>query len=140
MVREVAVNELTDFRMPIKSLQAILRKLVKEHGKDTVIYVDAGYNNVCVNVEVGVKPHPSTSNAIEAMKKLAKRTQKEGNDNIDLSMQAMYLSDAGDYLSIASMLQEGNVKKAREHARNLDTAARECIPDNVWKLFLDEEK
>ena len=49
----------------------------------------------------------------------------------------MFLSDAGDYYSIAACLHRDDQKRAYDKASRLDTAARDGIPGDVWDYLLD---
>lgn len=55
-------------------------------------------------------------------------------------MIAMVRGDAKDYRTIARFLRTSSAERAFEKCRDLDTAARECIPESVWyALEADEE-
>lgn len=46
----IYVDSLQDFRIPLKELKAIVDLLIEEHGEDTVIYTDGGYNvSICLD-------------------------------------------------------------------------------------------
>jgi len=77
----------------------------------------------------------TTSDAVAVMKYVAEETKNKANEDKDISMQSMYLSDAGDYLRIASFLQRNELKRAAEKATTMDTAAREVIPEEIWDFL-----
>ena len=72
--------------------------------------------------------------AAEAKFSQAKKEQK------DPGMMAMYAGDAEDMFNIAEMMQDGNYGAAYEKARNMDTAARDEIPDKVYEFLMEEGK
>ncbi len=97
---------------------------------------------LCKNLQNGTGHYMSApknnpvKDAIIALKHIAEQTKNKQQDcPNDISMQSMYLSDAGDYLRIASFLERNEVKKAAKYAANLDTAAREEIPGDVWDFL-----
>ena len=46
-----SIGSLQDFHLPLKELKAIVEDLIQQHGEDTIIYTDAGYNNVSFYLE-----------------------------------------------------------------------------------------
>jgi len=54
-------------------------------------------------------------------------------------MIAMTRGDAKDYRMIGSLLRTKGAKEALELARSLDTAARDCVPDQVWDAMERDE-
>lgn len=61
------------------------------------------------------------------------------NDEDSESMIRMTRADARDYRMIGRLLREKGAKEALAHARSLDTAARECVPDQVWDAMVRDE-
>jgi hypothetical protein len=53
---------------------------------------------------------------------------------LDQDMIKMFLGDFSDVLKIALLVENGKIKKALNHARNMDTAARDDIHEDFWKL------
>ena len=47
----IYVDSLQDFHLPLKELKVIVDALIEEHGEDTIIYTDGGYNNVSICLE-----------------------------------------------------------------------------------------
>jgi len=94
---------------------------------------------LCRNLQRGAFPEPGPdvkTEAVYAMKALSEDTLNRRSEfPDDISMQSMYMSDASDYLRVASYIERGEIEKAANHAANLDTAAREGIPEEVWDLF-----
>lgn len=86
------------------------------------------------------------SEAIASLKETSKRAiEKKKEWPCDLGMQAMYLSDAGDYLRIADLLTTENENthpdcRAARFAARLDTGARDFIPRDVWNFLFQEDK
>lgn len=51
VLKEHCVEELADFCMPLHQLQTRVAQLVEQYGRDALIKVSAGYNNVEVIIE-----------------------------------------------------------------------------------------
>ena len=84
------------------------------------------------------KPSPRVQKLINIMQKAAESKFAEAKKQDDPGMMSMYASDAEDMFKIAEIMQDGDHPAAYEKARNMDTAARDEIPDEVYK-FLEEE-
>jgi hypothetical protein len=52
----------------------------------------------------------------------------------------MYAADARDMFKIAEIMQDGDHPAAYEKACNMDTAARDEIPDEVFEYLVDESR
>lgn len=52
-------------------------------------------------------------------------------------MIAMVRADAKDYRAIAQLLRANKIRKARDLAGSLDTAARDTIPDTIWDAMIE---
>lgn len=50
-------------------------------------------------------------------------------------MQRMVIQDAKDMRGVASLLGAGDAKAAAEKAGNMDTAARDYIPQAAWEFM-----
>ncbi len=53
---------------------------------------------------------------------------------LDQEMIKMFLGDFSDIVKICVLVDGGKIKKALNHARNMDTAARDDIHSDFWKL------
>ena len=53
---------------------------------------------------------------------------------LDKEMVDMFVSDFLDTVKIAILVENGKIKKAFNHAIGMDTAAREDIHEDFWKL------
>jgi hypothetical protein len=84
------------------------------------------------------KPSPRVQKLIDIMQKAAERKFAQAKKQDDPGMMAMYAGDAEDMFRIAKIMQDGDHPAAYEKARNMDTAARDEIPDDVYR-FLEEE-
>jgi len=84
--------------------------------------------------------------AVESLKLTSKRALEKTKEwPNDLGQQAMYLSDAADYLRIADYLEAENEKTHRDCtaaalAARLDSGARDFIPRDVWNFIFPENK
>lgn len=47
----LTIESLSDFSGTLEELNEIITELIAEHGKKSIIYFDAGYNNVDVILE-----------------------------------------------------------------------------------------
>jgi len=45
------IQELQDFRGTLKELNSIIQNMILNHGETTIVYFDAGNNNVDVIIE-----------------------------------------------------------------------------------------
>lgn len=81
---------------------------------------------------------PRVQKLINTMQKAAEQKFAQAKKQKDAGMMAMYAADARDMFKIAEMMQDGNYGAAYEKACNMDTAARDEIPDEVYE-FLEEE-
>jgi hypothetical protein len=72
------------------------------------------------------------------MQKAAERKFAQAKRQDDPGMMSMYAGDAEDMFKIAAIMKDGDHPAAWSKARNMDTAARDEIPDEVYK-FLREE-
>lgn len=75
------------------------------------------------------KIQKSMIEAIESVREDAKQSRKEKENE----MASMYSGDAKDMEKVLSLSKKGKWKEAWNHACNMDTAARDCIPDNMWR-------
>ena len=83
-------------------------------------------------------PSPRVQKLIDLMREAADAKFAQAKKQDEAGMMAMYASDADDMFKIVRMLKEGNTLAAYEKACNMDTAARDEIPDKVYE-FLEEE-
>lgn len=51
MKNQIDISELGDFRGTLEEFKEILDKLIAEYGEQSLIYFDAGHNNVNVIIE-----------------------------------------------------------------------------------------
>lgn len=66
---------------------------------------------------------------------------KEENDpKFESEMKAMFNADTKDMLKIADLVEQNKIKEAADHARHMDTAARECINDHAWDFLMDNSR
>ncbi len=84
------------------------------------------------------KPSPRVQKLINIMQKAAERKFAQAKEQDDPGMMSMYAGDAEDMFKIAAIMQDGDYPAAYEKAGNMDTAARDEIPDKVYE-FLEEE-
>ena len=54
----------------------------------------------------------------------------------DYGQALMYWNDMLDLLDIQDTVDKGNLSSAYDHARQLDTAVRDDIPNKLWNLLL----
>jgi hypothetical protein len=47
-----SVDQLTDFHLSLKDLKGIIDDLIEQYGEGTIIYTDAGHNNVEIFLDV----------------------------------------------------------------------------------------
>lgn len=78
--------------------------------------------------------------AVRLLKETSNRAIEKSKYCDNLGMQAMYLSDAADFLRIADLLESENEKthrdcRAASFASRLDSAARDDIPRDVWNFL-----
>jgi hypothetical protein len=74
------------------------------------------------------------------MQKSAERKFAEAKKEKDAGMMAMYAADARDMFRIAEMMQDGNMSAAGKKAWDMDTAARDEIPEEVYEYLVDEDR
>jgi len=74
---------------------------------------------------------------IAMLRKAAGNKFDEAKIQSDPGMMSMYAGDAEDIFAVARMMEEGNYGAAYEKVCNMDTAARDEIPNKVYK-FLEE--
>ncbi len=74
------------------------------------------------------------------MQKAAERKFAQAKKQKEAGMMAMYAADARDMFRIAKIMQDGDYPAAYEKARNMDTAARDEIPDKVYEFLMDENR
>jgi len=53
--------------------------------------------------------------------------------NKNIGMIKMYVADRKDMRRVLSLYKKGEWKEAYKHARKMDTAPREYIPDKIWE-------
>jgi hypothetical protein len=51
-------------------------------------------------------------------------------------MKAMFRGDAADLRKVAKLIEQDKIKEAADHARHMDTAARENINDKAWDFLM----
>ncbi len=78
--------------------------------------------------------HPLYQKTMDAAKNQVSRGQHY-LENHDYDMAKMFFGDAIDIAKVAWYVNEENFKTAYNTARNMDTAARDRIPQEVWDLF-----
>lgn len=87
------------------------------------------------------QPSPRVQKLINLMQKAAERKFAEAKkEQKDPGMMAMYAGDARDMFKIAELMQDGNMSAAGKKAWDMDTAARDEIPEEVYEFLLDENK
>lgn len=75
---------------------------------------------------------------IDSMQKAAEAKFAEAKEQKDAGMMACYAGDARDMFKIAEKMQDGDFKGAREIVREMDTAARDEVPNKVYEFLNDE--
>jgi hypothetical protein len=55
-------------------------------------------------------------------------------------MASMYLGDASDLAQVAEYITDNDYTKAYTKARDMDTAARERIPQSVWDMVIQHNQ
>jgi len=85
-------------------------------------------------------PSPRVQKLITLMQKSAERKFAEAKKQKDAGMMAMYAADARDMFRIAEMMQDGNMSAAGKKAWDMDTAARDEIPEEVYEYLVDEDR
>lgn len=86
------------------------------------------------------QPSPRVQKLITIMQKAAEQKFAQAKKEKDAGMMAMYAADARDMFKIVEMMQDGNFDAAKRKAQDMDTAARDEIPDKVYSfLFRDDE-
>ena len=83
-------------------------------------------------------PSPRVQKLITLMQKAAERKFAQAKKENDAGMMAMYAGDARDMFKIAELMQDGNMSAAGKKAWDMDTAARDEIPDKVYEFLTDE--
>jgi len=79
-------------------------------------------------------PEHIMKNILEAIEAKFEESKEEwANDEKD--MAEMYESDAYDMLRSLNYAINGDYKAAWKQACNMDTAARDCFPDNYWNYI-----
>jgi hypothetical protein len=68
----------------------------------------------------------------QALAEVAVFLVKKAEDESEYGMKAMYLGDASSFYDLAEFMNEGYFKKFSKHAQNMDTAARDRIPNDVY--------
>jgi len=84
------------------------------------------------------KISPRVQKLINLMQKAAESKFAQAKEQKEADMMSMYAGDAEDMFAVARMMEEGNYGGAYSKVRNMDTAARDEIPDKVYE-FLEEE-
>lgn len=77
--------------------------------------------------------HQNVQRAIDrAARKQASRAFVEWPG--DAGMQLMFLGDATDMVRVRVLVKHGRLKEAFKKAWEMDTAARDHLPESFWKL------
>jgi hypothetical protein len=83
---------------------------------------------------------PRVQKLINLMQKAAESKFAEAKEQKEAGMMAMYAADARDMFRIAELMQDGNMSAAGKKAWEMDTAARDEIPDKVYEFLVDENQ
>ena len=72
-----------------------------------------------------------------SMERIAKKTIKESENWEEKDMKQMFRDDAEDYLQIAELIRQGDLKNAARRANFLDTASRDEIACYVYDTLME---
>jgi hypothetical protein len=84
-------------------------------------------------------PSPRVQKLVTLMQKSAEQKFAEAKKEKDAGMMAMYAADARDMFKIAELMRDGNFNAAGRKAWDMDTAARDEIPDKVYEFLMGED-
>jgi hypothetical protein len=88
---------------------------------------------------LGASTTNPVKSAVAAIRAVADSHDNETCEHVEPEdregMLEMYRGDARDLRKVADLVEALRFKAAHEKAWSMDTAARECIPDEAWQLI-----
>ena len=87
--------------------------------------------------ESGERSSLTFQSAAKLIREAAKDVREGAKDWEEPDMRAMFISDAKDLRNVAKVLLAGDAKKAYSLAWDMDTAARDHIPQAAYEFMAE---